>query len=154
MENLMPNHLTAGLALLALLSGSTALASPPDALDGAVHLSADWDEEQIGLEINFWIAPGYYLYRDSITVGLGNRRLTVLSSRGQKDASEALREIYRHVAFANTIGEMLPRAGKVLVSFRGCGDDGFCYPTITRAVDLTALGTHCHENMPPRIGRP
>lgn len=152
MENLMANRLTAGLVVFALLSGSTTRASPPDELDGAVHLSADWDEEQMGLEINFWIAPGYYLYRDSITVGLGKRRLTVLSSRGQKDAADAPREIYRHVAFANTIGETLPREGKVFVSFGGCGDDGFCYPAITRAIDLAALAGHCRETAPVHIG--
>ena len=55
------------------------------------------------------------------------------------DRSSSLREVYRGLAIADTIGEQLPEKGVLVVTYKGCGQDAICYPPIRKAIDLATL---------------
>ena len=99
----------------------------------------------MGLELTWAIAPGYYLYRDRITVTLDGRSVRLATPRGASEASVSLdaglREVYRGIAMANTIGEQLPEQGELVVTYEGCGQNAICYPPIRKAIDLATLSS-------------
>lgn len=119
-------------------------ASPSDAPDYVFSISVQRDEEGVGLELTWTIAAGYYLYRDDISATLDGRNVKFATPRGEPegfgpDHSSSLREVYRGLAMADTIGEQLPEKGVLVVTYKGCGKDAICYPPIRKAIDLATL---------------
>ena len=123
-------------------SDAASYAANPDA---AFSLSVEHDEEGVGLELTWAIAPGYYLYRDRITATLDGRSVRLATPRGASGAlvfpDSGLREIYRGIAMADTIGEQLPEQGELVVTYEGCGQNAICYPPIRKAIDLATLSS-------------
>ena len=134
------------LPLLALYTvghgEATSSATNPDA---TFSFSIEHDEEGVGLELTWAIAPGYYLYRDRITATLNGRRVRLATPRGASEDSNVLgsrpREVYRSIAMADTIGEQLPEQGELVVTYEGCGQNTICYPPIHKAIDLATLSS-------------
>lgn len=102
--------------------------------DGKVHLQ--WA-----------IAPGYYLYRDRITVdgaGVG----AVERPRGQRkdDPNFGAVEVYH-----DTVRVQVDpgSAGELRVGWQGCAEDGLCYPPQERSVKVSAATPGATAAMPP-----
>lgn len=121
---------------------TTSSAANPDAV---FSFSVEHDEEGVGLELTWAVAPGYYLYRDRITATLDGRSVRLATPRGVSEDSNApgssLREVYRSIAMADTIGEQLPEQGELVVTYEGCGQNAICYPPIHKAIDLATLSS-------------
>lgn len=134
------------LPLLALsmadLGDARSYVANPDAV---FSLSVEHDEEGVGLELTWAIAPGYYLYRDRISATLDGRSVRLATPRGVSEDSNVpgsnLREVYRSIAMADTIGEQLPERGELVVTYEGCGQNAICYPPIRKAIDLATLSS-------------
>jgi thiol:disulfide interchange protein DsbD len=113
--------------------------------DAVFSFSVEHDEEGVGLEFTWAIAPGYYLYRDRITATLDGRRVRLATPRGVSDDSNSpgsgFREVYRGIAMADTIAEQLPEQGELVVTYEGCGQNAICYPAIHKAIDLATLSS-------------
>lgn len=117
--------------------------------DEAFHLSVT---RGAGTDLTFtWtIAPGTYLYRDSLKAARDGTPVTLVSAPGEEkdDPNFGRVEIYHDATQATASG--LPATGRLDVSFQGCAQDGICYPPVTRQVDIATLSVSA---APDRIAR-
>lgn len=101
-------------------------------------------------EIDWLIAPGYYLYRDHITAtDAQGRPLAVETPAGEtkEDPNFGTVEVYHDQATA-----VLPQAGgKVQVTWQGCQEDGICYAPVTSDLDLPALAQSASDSAAPQF---
>lgn len=131
---------TALIAVLLALAGP-AFASPqtrPLMADEAFHLTATRAAD--GTVSLLWrIAPGTYLYRDSLKARIDGTTVSLTTAAGENkdDPNFGPVEIYHGHAEARAAG--LPAQGQASVSFQGCAEAGICYPMVTRLVDLATL---------------
>ncbi|MGH8220800.1 MAG: protein-disulfide reductase DsbD [Steroidobacteraceae bacterium] len=102
------------------------------------------------IRLSWEIAPGYYLYRDTLKATTSSAAAKV----GPLDLPAGLRktdDLGTHQVFRNQVVALLPveraSAGAPLtvpvqVTYRGCADAGLCYPPITKTlpISLPALG--------------
>ncbi|MCK1741303.1 protein-disulfide reductase DsbD N-terminal domain-containing protein [Bradyrhizobium sp. 139] len=98
---------------IAMGAGAAFLPRQPDE---AFVMSVQRDEEEVGLELTWTIAPGYYLYRDKISATLDGRMVRLATPKGQFEGFgpyrvSGMREVYRSIAMADTVGEQLPQRG-------------------------------------------
>jgi thiol:disulfide interchange protein DsbD len=117
-----------------------AAAATPMPADQAFQLRAQLDEEE-GIELNWTIAPGYYLYRDRIVVTLDGRRIRIATEKGESkdDPNFGMVEVYHGAGGATVPAELLPEKGRIVVTYQGCGENTICYPPISKTVDLATL---------------
>lgn len=125
--------------IFACVSGATFAAGPRPA-DEVFKLTAQLDEE-IGIELNWSIAPGHYLYRERIAATRDGKPLKITLSRGdmKDDPTFGLTEVYHGAAMATVAMEDLPKSGTIQVTYQGCAENILCYPPITKAIDLDTL---------------
>jgi len=73
-------------------------------------------DERERLELRWSVAPGYFLYRDTISATLNGKPLKVKTARGEIKDDPAFRptEIYHREATAHVDGKDLPELGEVL----------------------------------------
>ncbi|MBN8954211.1 MULTISPECIES: protein-disulfide reductase DsbD [unclassified Rhizobium] len=119
------------LALLWLCGPALALA-PPMRMEEAFTLSID----RAGSTAMFkWtIAPGYYLYRDTLEANTGDgRKLELQTQPGKMKDDPGFGSI--EVYFNETTALLADAPEKLIVSFRGCQDGGICYPVRIVKVD-------------------
>lgn len=93
------------------------------------------------VEIEFVIAPGYYMYRDQFKFELpGTGKLGPIDIPvGKKKFDETFQkevEVYRDgLKVRLAVAEAAPEA-ELRVTGQGCADKGLCYPPMTRPVSL------------------
>ncbi|WIX32633.1 protein-disulfide reductase DsbD [Salinicola sp. JS01] len=91
-----------------------------------------------GLDIDWQIEPGYYLYRHSFSAKADERELSLDIPEGEtiEDEYFGRSEIYRHALRMTT----QPGAADTLtLRWQGCADAGLCYPPQQRTFDLESL---------------
>ncbi|MFG1462187.1 protein-disulfide reductase DsbD [Xanthobacter sp. DSM 24535] len=106
--------------------------------DDAFRLSATRAADGT-LALRWQIAPGTYLYRDSLKATLAGAAVPLATSPGEKkdDPNFGIVEVYHTSAQATAAVQ--PGAGGLQVSFQGCAEAGICYPLVTRQVQLATL---------------
>lgn len=126
------------LLLPLVLFPSLALAETPPPADKVFTLAASRDSGG-ALHLNWTVAPGTYLYRDSLKASLDGRDVAIAAPAGEPkdDPNFGLVEVY-HGAVALTIAG-LPPAGALDVAYQGCAEAGVCYPPVHSRVDLASL---------------
>lgn len=121
-------------ALIALLlSLGAALAQPaaPLDVDEAFALSVARDGET--LELQWTIAPGYYLYRDSVRITQGADELPVTISNGVTKDDPGFGTV--EVIFDEAVATVTPKSGEPpRVDYQGCQDGGICYRPEARMI--------------------
>lgn len=93
-----------------------------------------------GVELNWAIAEGYYLYRDRIAAATPAGETVELDiPRGEpkNDPSFGVMEVFHEAATA-TLASVPIGASEIAVSFQGCQENGICYRPITRTIELAA----------------
>lgn len=129
------------LGHFALFGVPTALASSPPRAEDVFELSASRSGAD-GLTLHWKIAPGNYVYRDSLHAKLDGLELALALPAGEltNDPNFGKEEIYR----GGVEGRLarLPASGTIEVVSRGCAEDSICYPPLTRAVDIATLTVH------------
>ncbi|MFC3207600.1 protein-disulfide reductase DsbD [Aquamicrobium soli] len=95
-----------------------------------------------GLTLHFAIAPGNYIYRDSLQAKLDGRKLPLALPAGDSkdDPNFGVVEVYHSSVEGRLTG--LPASGQIEVVSRGCAEEGICYPPLTRSVDIATLAVH------------
>lgn len=91
-----------------------------------------------GLDIDWQIEPGYYLYRHSFSAKADERELSLDIPEGEtiEDEYFGRSEIYRHALRMTT----QPGAADTLtLRWQGCADAGLCYPPQLRTFDLESV---------------
>lgn len=102
------------------------------------------------IRLSWEIAPGYYLYRDTLkaTTSSGAAKVGPLDLPAGRSKTD---DLGTHQVFRNQVVALLPveRASAsapltvpIQVTYRGCADAGLCYPPITKLlpISLPALG--------------
>ncbi|MFG1228331.1 protein-disulfide reductase DsbD [Xanthobacter wiegelii] len=91
------------------------------------------------LSLSWRIAPGTYLYRDSLKAGKDGTAVPLALPSGEEkdDPNFGPVDIYHRAVTAQATG--LPATGALDISFQGCAEQGVCYPAVTRRVDLATL---------------
>ncbi|MFC5495908.1 protein-disulfide reductase DsbD [Caenimonas terrae] len=130
----------ARLALGVLLAAAAAASQAEEGFmepEQAFQLAADQPAGGAGLALNWTIAPGYYLYRDRLTVtaGPGEALGPIVRPAGQSKADPNFGQVevyHDRVSLQVDTG----RATSVQVSWQGCAEAGLCYPPQHRTVAL------------------
>lgn len=95
------------------------------------------------LEVQFSVAPGYYLYRDRISFALQPEQALLArlpTGEIKDDPSFGKVEVYhRDVAAELKTPATLPSDARLTIRFQGCADAGICYPPQTATL---APGEH------------
>lgn len=129
-------------ALLAL-TGSPAWATVEEPLDPeqAFRMAARIDSGGKGLEVNWQIADGYYLYRKRLSFsvsGEGSCATTAIdlpSGKIKDDENFGKVEIYRQTLSAK-IEVPGCKIREIEVGYQGCGDIGVCFPPVSKRIAL------------------
>lgn len=128
------------LILLAplLFSPLTAQAEMPPPADKVFVLDASRDGGG-ALRLSWTVAPGAYLYRDSLKATLAGSDLPLAPPPGETkdDPNFGPVEVY-HDAVALAVPG-LPQSGILDVTYQGCAESGICYPPVRSMVDLASL---------------
>src|ERR1700681_3248082 len=114
--------------------------NPPPA-DQVFSLTASRSTEG-GLQLDWRIAPGDYLYRDKIAVKTaGGAAVAVTTPPGQikDDPTFGTTEVYHDLVQADVAAAGLPATGQVVVTYQGCAERGICYPPVRKSIDLATM---------------
>jgi thiol:disulfide interchange protein DsbD len=128
------------LAFFICVPVSAQSGNPPPA-DQVFSLTASRSTEG-GLQLDWRIAPGDYLYRDRIAVKpAGGETVAVTTPPGQikDDPTFGATEVYHDHVAANVAAADLPAIGQVIVSYQGCAERGICYPPVRKSIDLATM---------------
>lgn len=139
-----PTLIRSALAVLALVVPLLAGASPALAqgrilkADEAFHVAAARAADG-SLSLTWRIAPGTYLYRESLKAEMDGAAVALALPPGEEkdDPNFGPVEIYHRSVAARASG--LPATGALDLSFQGCAEQGVCYPAVKRQVDLETL---------------
>lgn len=125
-------------SFLALFSSSFVFAGSPPAAQTVFGLTVQRNGAE-GLTLRWTIAPGNYIYRDSLRAKLNGRELPLALPKGESkdDPNFGVVEVY-HGIVEGTLTD-LPSSGDIDVVSRGCAEQGICYPPLTRSVDIATL---------------
>jgi thiol:disulfide interchange protein DsbD len=113
--------------------------NPPPA-DQVFSLTASRSTEG-GLQLDWRIAPGDYLYRDKIAAKTAaGETVAITTPPGQikDDPTFGTTEIYHDHVQADIAATDLP-AGEVVIIYQGCAERGICYPPVRKRIDLAAM---------------
>ncbi len=127
------------LAVLSAIAASPALAQGRILkADEAFTVSAKRGTDG-NLSLSWRIAPGTYLYRESLKAGKDGTAVPLALPSGEEkdDPNFGPVDIYHRSVTAQATG--LPATGALDISFQGCAEQGVCYPAVTRQVDLETL---------------
>ena len=117
--------------------------------DGGGQVQLDWQ-----------IAPGYYLYRHRVSVKTATAGFTlgeIAMPPGKKKTDEFFGDVE---VYYDALMAMVPvtrpadaSSLEIAVSYQGCADAGLCYPPVTKtvAIDLPPSGTPSRADAPPMV---
>jgi thiol:disulfide interchange protein DsbD len=148
--------LGAGL-LFSWIPGLAHSGNPPP-IDRVFVLSAAHTAEG-GVQLDWRIAPGSYLYRDKIVAmtAAGNA-VAIATPAGQvkDDPTFGTTEVYRDRAEATVAAKDLPATGSLVVTYQGCAERGICYPPVRKNIDLvtTAISGADRRSEAPNVNMP
>ena len=130
-----------GLGLAGSAGGLGGEFLPVDAAFKPILIPVDGNR----VEVTWQVAPGYYLYKDKISVAalsdqvqLGNLELPAGEIKVDEFFGES--EVYFDDVFAPlTIARATPEAMdlELEVNYQGCAEGGLCYPPTTRVLTVT-----------------
>lgn len=126
------------LALFLGLTAAGANAQTPSSADEVFMLVAARPATS-AVTITLSIAPGNYLYRDSLAVRRDGRELAFAKPPGEEkdDPNFGRVEIYRGTLKLDLSD--IPASGRLKVAYQGCADRGICYPPAIKQVDLGTM---------------
>ncbi len=102
------------------------------------------------LQVNFKVAPGYYLYRDRIIFKLKQQKLSSVefpSGEFKQDPNFGRMEVYHHDFSVKLNLPFAPsQIEQLQLSYQGCSEQGVCYAPINKSVSLGKQTTAPQDN--------
>ncbi|NTA84800.1 protein-disulfide reductase DsbD [Agrobacterium tumefaciens] len=123
--------------LTLFVAAATSAIEPPLPMDQAFRMEARRDGS--GIEIEWRLEDGYYLYREYLTATSADGKPVEMSTEPgaiKADPGYGSTEVYYGSASATISG---PVTGTLKVTYQGCQDGGLCYPPNTVDIDPTKL---------------
>ncbi len=137
--------------LILLLCSTPALAGLFDAHGRSDFVPADrafmfdFQQQASGLNLNWQIKEGYYLYRQQINVTPAQAEVGPLSlptGESHEDEFFGKSEIYRQRLNLPVTINQAAKGATLTVTYQGCADAGFCYPPETKVIPLSEVRPH------------
>lgn len=114
----------------------------------------DFSQQGNTLNLSWQVKPGYYLYRQQISITADNATLgewSMPQGKAHEDEFYGKTEIYpQSLSLALPIRQA-NTAATVNVTYQGCAEAGFCYPPETRSVPLNAVAQNSAPPAAPAI---
>ncbi len=139
-----------------LLLGNMAFASPIDAsklLPPEQALIPQVNVTDQGINVQFQIADGYYLYQSKLGAATDPEGLLgePQYSPGEEKEDEFFGKqlVYHHAAQANWPYRKNAPQYKLVVSYQGCAEVGVCYPPEETTFDIQGNGLYAPQNAAP-----
>ncbi|MFZ7218097.1 protein-disulfide reductase DsbD [Avibacterium avium] len=133
---------TSVVAKAGFFDSKSAFLKADEAFQFTTHSKAE------GLQLDWQIAPGYYLYQKEISLNQNGQKIENLSfpeAEKYQDEFFGETEIYRdHLTLNVPISSATPQTFSV--TYQGC-TKGFCYPPETKTVQWQPFATHSAEKM-------
>ncbi len=126
------------VVLLLVGMASNAFAQMPPPADEVFRLQTSRDGSG-AVTLDWTIAPGTYLYRDSLKASDSGVPVPLALPDGvEKDDPN-----FGHVdVYHNHVRAVLPQgleADRLTVRYQGCAEQGICYPPVEKTIDLASL---------------
>jgi len=110
------------------------------------------------VQANFKITPGYYLYRDKISFEIDGKAAKVSSldlpkGETKQDPNFGEIEVYHSPFQAEiTLDRPMKKATSVTlkVSYQGCSEQGLCYPSIEKVLQIDLPDADTGAKLPPK----
>ncbi|RPH28616.1 protein-disulfide reductase DsbD [Buttiauxella warmboldiae] len=102
----------------------------------------DFQQSENRLTLNWQIKPGYYLYRQQISLNPVRAELAPLAlpkGSWHEDEFYGKTEIYTKQLNLPVTIQSAAKGATVSVTYQGCAEAGFCYPPETRVVPLSEV---------------
>ncbi|EGK07606.1 protein-disulfide reductase DsbD [Kingella kingae] len=127
-----------------------AAVNPDDLLPAEQAFAPTVQVSDQGVQVQFKIADGYYLYQSKITAQtepenlLGAPQLS--AGKEKEDEFFGKQTVYYHNAdvrwnYAQTVSQPY----KIHLRYQGCADVGICYPPVDTSFDINGNGTYGNE---------
>ncbi len=127
-----------------------AAVNPDDLLPAEQAFAPTVQVSDQGVQVQFKIADGYYLYQSKITAQtepenlLGTPQLS--AGKEKEDEFFGKQTVYYHNAdvrwnYAQTVSQPY----KIHLRYQGCADVGICYPPVDTSFDINGNGTYGNE---------
>ncbi|WP_380182971.1 protein-disulfide reductase DsbD [Kalamiella sp. sgz302252] len=104
--------------------------------------SFDFSQQADRLTLNWQVKPGYYLYRQQITLTAHGAKLadwTLPAGKPHEDEFYGKTEIYPDSLKVPLTILQADKGATLSVTYQGCAAAGFCYPPETRSVPLNEV---------------
>ncbi|TCT34730.1 protein-disulfide reductase DsbD [Martelella mediterranea] len=126
------------LILAVFLLAGVAGAQTPRPADEVFQLTAKRGDDG-AVFLDWHIAEGTYLYRDSLKVQNGDAPIDVSLPEGEEKDDPNFGRV--HVFHDQVEGELPPQPdfGQLTVVYQGCAEQGICYPPVKKTLDLSSL---------------
>lgn len=103
------------------------------------------------LQVNFKVAPGYYLYRDRIIFKLKQQKLSSVefpSGEFKQDPNFGRMEVYHHDFSVKLNLPFAPsQIEQLQLSYQGCSEQGVCYAPISKTEYLNSQSDNIPSNL-------
>lgn len=106
-----------------------------------------------GVDVQFKIADGYYMYQSKITADTQPEKLLrepATFSQGEQKEDEFFGKqiVYHHAANVKwDYVKPAPAAYKITLHYQGCAEAGVCYPPVDTELSINGSGVYAPENM-------
>ena len=106
-----------------------------------------------GVDVQFKIADGYYMYQSKITADTQPEKLLrepATFSQGEQKEDEFFGKqiVYHHAANVKwDYVKPAPAAYKITLHYQGCAEAGVCYPPVDTELNINGSGVYAPENM-------
>ena len=149
----MKKYIYALLACLSLAQFADAAVNADDLLPPEQAFVPTVTVSDKGVDVQFKIADGYYMYQSKITADTQPEKLlrepATFSQGEQKEDEFFGKQVVYHRA-ANVkwdYAQPAPAAYKITLHYQGCAEAGVCYPPVDTELNINGSGVYAPENM-------
>ena len=149
----MKKYIYALLACLSLAQFAGAAVNADDLLPPEQAFVPTVTVSDKGVDVQFKIADGYYMYQSKITADTQPEKLLrdkPMFSQGEQKEDEFFgKQVVYHRA-ANVkwdYAQPAPAAYKITLHYQGCAEAGVCYPPVDTELSINGSGVYAPENM-------
>ena len=149
----MTKYIYALLACLSLAQFAGAAVNADDLLPPEQAFVPTVTASDKGVDVQFKIADGYYMYQSKITADTQPEKLlrdkaTFSQGEPKEDEFFGKQVVYHRAANVKwDYAQPAPAAYKITLHYQGCAEAGVCYPPVDTELSINGSGVYAPENM-------